>query len=135
MPAFEGRFLTGPQQRNGQSPVQYSAAILGGEITGPLLQGAVQTGRIEWTVDAASQTVQIAAHYSVLRRDGVLVQVRDRSIHPQAIKPANSAGLRTAPEIIVEGEHQDVASPLLVGVLDASGFSTGQVMLRAFRIV
>lgn len=133
-PAFEGRLLTGPQQRISQSPARYSAAILGGELSGPLLAGAVQSGRIEWTVDQESQTMHISAHYAVLRLDGELVEVRDRSVHPQAIKPASIGRLNTAPEIISGGEQQEF-SPLLVGLLDASGFSSGKVTLRAFRVV
>ncbi len=99
-----------------------------------MLAGAVQSGRVEWTVDAASQLVHITAHYAVLCLDGQLVEVRDRSVHPQAIKPASISRLNTAPEIISGGEQQDPA-PLLVGLLDASGFSAGQVTLRAFRVV
>lgn len=133
-PAFEGRLLTGPQQRISQSPARYSAAILGGDLTGPLLAGAVQSGRIEWTVDPESQAMHISAHYSVLRLDGQLVEVRDRSVHPQAIRPASITRLNTAPEIISSGGQQETAS-LLVGMLDASGFSSGQVTLRVFRVV
>jgi hypothetical protein len=133
--AFEGQIRTGPQQRSSASPAEYSAAIVGGEISGPLLAGAVQSGRIEWTVDAASQTMQVTARYAVLRQDGVLVQVRDRSVHPQAIAPAASTRLQTAPEIIFDDAHHGQPACLLVGLLDASGFSSGQVILRAFRVV
>lgn len=133
--AFEGQIRTGPQQRSGDASFRYSAAILGGEIDGPVLAGAVQSGRIEWSVDAASQTMQVTARYAVLRRDGVLVQVTDRSVHPQAIVPAASSRLQTAPEISCEGEHHEQPACLLVGLLDASEFSSGQVKLRAFRIV
>ena len=132
--AFEGQIRTGPQQRSGDA-LRYSAAILGGEITGPVLAGTVQSGRIEWSVDAASQTMQVTARYAVLRGDGVLVQVTDRSVHPQAIVPAASSRLHTAPEISSEGEQHGQPACLLVGLLDASEFSSGQVKLRAFRIV
>lgn len=133
--AFEGQIRTGPQQRSSAAPAQFSAAILGGEISGPLLAGKVQSGRIEWSIDAASQTMQVTARYAVLRHDGVLVQVNDRSVHPQGIAPAASARLQTAPEISTEGEHQDQPACLLVGLLDASDFAAGQVKLRAFRVV
>jgi hypothetical protein len=95
----------------------------------------VQSGRIEWSVDAASQTMQVTARYAVLRHDGLLVQVNDRSVHPQAIAPAASNRLQTAPEIIAESGHPEQPGCLLVGLLDASEFSSGQVKLRAFRIV
>jgi len=133
-PAFEGRLLTGPQQKISQSPARYTASILGGEFKGTLLAGAVQSGRIEWTVDQDSQAMHISAHYAVLRPDGQLVEVRDRSAHPQALRPASITRLHTAPEIVAGGEQQDFA-PLLVGLLDASGFSSGQVVLRVFRVV
>jgi hypothetical protein len=131
-PAFEGTLLTGPQKR--MAAGQYSAAIVGGVFTGPLLAGTVHSGRIDWRIDAASEAMHVTASYAVLRQDGVLVQVKDRSVHPQAIRPAMSTRLRTAPEIISDGGEQEPA-PLLVGLLDASGFSSGQVSLRAFRVV
>jgi hypothetical protein len=133
--AFEGRILTGPQQRSTDSPFRYAAAILGGEIAGPLLAGKVQSGRIEWSVDAASHIMQVTARYAVLRQDGGLVQVTDRSVHPQAIAPAAISRLQTAPEISAEGEHHGQGAYLLVGLLDASQFAAGQVTLRAFRVV
>jgi hypothetical protein len=86
-------------------------------------------------VDDASQTTQVTARYAVLRQDGVLVQVSDRSVHPQAIAPAAGSRLQTAPEIIAECGHQDPPACLLVGLLDASDFPSGRVKLRAFRIV
>jgi hypothetical protein len=134
VPAFEARLRTGPQLRSSLSQAQFSAAILGGELAGPLLQGVVQSGRIEWTIDSASRALHITAHYAVLRHDGVLVQIKDHGIHPQAMKPADSTRLRTSPEISVDGEPHMAAS-LLVGLLDASGFSSGEVTLRAFRVV
>ncbi len=133
--AFEGEIHTGPQLRASAAAGQFSAAILGGEISGPLLTGKVQSGRIDWSIDAASQTMQVTASYAVLRPDGVLVQVKDRSVHPQGIAPAASNRLQTAPEISPEGAHQDQPACLLVGLLDASDFAAGQVRLRAFRVV
>jgi hypothetical protein len=133
-PAFTGTILVGPQLR-GTSPTHFSAAILGGEVSGPLLQGQVLPGRIEWTIDAGSQTMQLSASYAVRCADGLLVQVRDRSVHGGAAAPAAGKGLRTAPELHTDGEHGGLAGSLLVGVLDASGFSAGQVMLRVFRVV
>jgi hypothetical protein len=133
-PAFVGTILVGPQQR-GASPAHFSAAILGGEVTGPLLEGQVLPGRIEWSIDEASQSVQLGASYAVRRADGQLVQVRDRCVHHGAVAPAAGKGLRTAPELHCDGEHGELAGSLLVGVLDASGFPAGQVELRVFRIV
>jgi hypothetical protein len=133
-PAFEGRLLLGPQKRLTQFPARYAAAVLGGEFSGTVLAGVVQTGRVEWTVDADSQSMQISAQYAVLRQDGELVEVRDRSVHPRAVKPASIARLQTAPEIGSAGGLQEPPL-LLVGLLDASGFSKGQVTLRAFRVV
>lgn len=134
-PAYEGHVRTGAQQRSGMAPGHYWAPILGGELTGALLAGAVQSGRIDWSIDAASQTMQIAAQYAVLRADGVLVQIKDRSVHPQAIRPIATARLQTAPELVCEGATGQEFACLLVGLLDVSQFASGQVKLRAFRVV
>ena len=133
--AFVGVFRMGPQQRGADASAARSAAILGGEVTGPLLQGEIQPGRIEWQLDAAGESVQISAHYAVRRPDGALVQVSDRSVHPVATRPAAATGLRTAPQISMDDVPAGQSPCLLVGVLDASGFSAGQVTLRAFRLV
>jgi hypothetical protein len=133
-PAFAGTIFVGPQQR-GTSQAHFSAAILGGEVSGPLLQGQVLPGRIEWTIDAGSQTMQLSASYAVRCADGSLVQVRDRSVQGAAAAPAAGKSLRTVPELHADGELGGLSGSVLVGVLDASGFSAGQVMLRVFRVV
>lgn len=133
--AFIANLLVGRQLRNGAAPVRFSAPVLGGEVTGTLLSGQVQPGLVEWTIDERSNTVELVASYAVLRADGVLVQVRDRSMHPAAVAPAANAGIRTAPALQADSGHIDLPPSVLVGVLDASAFADGKVSLRAFRVV
>lgn len=133
-PAFVATLNVGRQIRNDASPRHFSAPVLGGEVTGPLLTGSVQPGRIEWIIDEASNTVELIASYAVLRADGALIQVRDRSMHAVAAAPAASADIRTAPELHADSAHVELQPSVLVGMLDASGFTEGRVSLRAFRI-
>jgi hypothetical protein len=133
-PAFVATLNVGRQIRNDASPRHFSAPILGGEVTGVLLSGLIQPGRIEWTIDAASNTVELIASYAVLRADGALIQVKDRCVHAVAAAPAASAGIRTAPELLADSAHVELPPSVLVGMLDASGFADGRVSLRAFRI-
>ncbi len=65
-PALEVALRIG-QPRSGTAGWRH-AVIHGGTVTGALMQGAVQSGRLEWLVDPASGAVEVAASMQVLRR-------------------------------------------------------------------
>lgn len=135
VPAFDAHLVVGPARRSAADPASGWAPVTGGEVTGSVLRGVVLPGRVEWHVDHASQCVEIRARFSVLRADGVRVEVRDRAVYPSAVAPGAVVGLCTAPELLDAATEQPVSPMLLVGRLDASGFDAGRVSLRAFRVV
>jgi hypothetical protein len=108
------------------------ALIHGGTVAGTLMQGSVQSGRLEWLVDPASGAVEAAASMLVLRADGVLVELRDRTVHAAAPVQAGLPGVCTAPRLF-DAHGASLPHALLAGRLDASGLARGVVTLRAFE--
>lgn len=133
--AFEGTIEVGAQQRSADNPQRCSAVVTGGEFAGPLLQGSIQAGQVDWLLDATNSMVEITARYAVLRDDGLLVQVTDRCVHAQSTHPSQVRGLRSAPTLHTGGAAIDLEHGVLVAMLDASNFAAGRVTLRAVRIV
>lgn len=132
--AFAARISVGAAEAVESSPGRQWSAVLGGEIHGPLVSGAVQGGRIDWHVDARSQTVEITARFGVLSRDGRLLEIRDRAVFPGAIAPASASVIATAPMLVEQADEVPARPALLVGRLDASRFADGVVQLDAFEV-
>ena len=107
------------------------AAIHGGSVAGALMQGRVQSGRLEWLVDPASGAVAVVARVQMRRDDGVLVELCDRTTHAGA-DGSDFPGLTTAPQLL-DAAGASLPHPVLAGRLDASGFARGVVTLRAFE--
>lgn len=107
------------------------ATILGGSMIGGLLQGEVQSGRIEWLVDPASGAVEVAASMQVLRSDGARIELRDRSSAAGADHQHGMPGVPTAPRLF-DAAGVPLPQPMLAGRLDASLLAQGAVTLRAF---
>src|SRR5689334_4520522 len=74
------------------------AVARAGLASGSLLQGSVQTGQLQWLVDPASGAVQVALDLLLLRADGALIRLRDRSAHREGA-PLELPGVPTAPEL------------------------------------
>ena len=109
------------------------AQVRTGLATGSLLQGLVRQGQIAWLVDPASGAVQVAADMVLVRRNGALVRLRDRSAHACAV-PFGYPGVPTAPELFdAAGRALESPGPL-AGLLDASGLGRGLIQLRAFAL-
>jgi hypothetical protein len=133
-PAFEILLKVGPAHSAGADGL-LTAAIVGGTAEGKLLTGAVQPGRVDWRSDSSSSMVEITASFGVLRENGELVQLRDRSVYPAAVAPATLSSLPSSPEMLdASGDHA-LSPTLLVGRLDATGFAAGHVKLSVFRVV
>lgn len=132
--AFSARISVGAAETVASSPGRRWSAVIGGEIHGPLVSGAVQGGRIDWHVDARSQTVEITARFGVLGRDGRLLEIRDRAVFPGVVPPASVPVISTAPMLVEQADEVPATPALLVGRLDASRFADGVVQLDAFEV-
>jgi len=107
------------------------AQVRAGLATGSLLQASVRQGQLEWLVDPASGAVQVVAGMLLVRRDGALIRLRDRSAHAQAAA-FGYPGVCTAPELFDAAGIALPAPGPLAGLLDASGLGRGLVRLRVF---
>jgi hypothetical protein len=133
-PAFTARIAVGAGSRISFQPGLRHASILGGEITGPLLNGTVQGGNVQWHIDAANGQVEIAARLVVLRSDGVLLELRDIARYPADSLPSATASIATTPVLMETAGELPATPALLVGRLDASQFANGVVLLHAFEV-
>jgi hypothetical protein len=108
------------------------AVVHGGAVTGRLMHGTVQSGMLEWLVDPASGAVDLAARLQVLRTDGVLVELRDRTAHAGADRCASLPGWPTAPQLFEAASGRPITTLPLTGRLDTTSLGRGVVGLRAF---
>jgi hypothetical protein len=107
------------------------ALVLAGMVEGSLMQGTVQSGQLEWLVDPASGAVEVAIDMLLVRADGALIRLRDRSAPADDAAQRASPGLSTAPELF-DAAGTLLAPARLAGHLDVSGLGRGVVWLRAF---
>jgi hypothetical protein len=108
--------------------------VQAGLVTGSFMRGTVQSGQLEWLVDPASGAVEFTVHMKVMRADGVLVQVRDRTVHAGTDDLPELPGLPTAPELLDAIGKPLLAPTQFAGRLDATDLRRGVVRLRAFNL-
>lgn len=128
---FEAQLRLGSPQRLAGN--HRWARISGGDVTGGLLRGSVQSGRMDWHVDPASGAVEVAVTCRILRSDGIMVELRDRSVGARAPKLAQESGLGTAPALFDAAGTKMKAPARLAGCLDAD-IGNGLARLRAFDL-
>jgi hypothetical protein len=126
--AFQAALRLGPVH-TGQGNHRW-AGIVAGSFSGARLSGRVHEGRMDWFVDPCCGSVEIAMACTVVRVDGGLIELRDRTVSVSASDRADLPGHPTSPEL------SDVAGAFapqrLVGRLDTTAFWRGFVSLRAF---
>jgi hypothetical protein len=130
-PAFAADLALGPITPQQGAPSQLWAVIQGGTVTGRLLRGAIQHGRIEWRRDPVAGLVEVTTRFTVLREDGRLVEVQDRGVGPASGEASANVAVCTAP-VLMEAGHPAPAA-LLVGRLDPTNVATGVLSLHAFE--
>jgi hypothetical protein len=129
-PALEAALRIGPAQ-SGAGNHRW-AQVVDGTVAGSVLQGVVQSGRLDWHVDPASGAVSATTRVQVLRSDGVLVELRDRTTHAGTDRLAALPGWSTAPELFEAASGRPVTAGPLTGRLDTADLGRGVVRLRAF---
>lgn len=129
-PVLEAWLQTGAPQ-SGQYGRRH-ARVHGGAVTGSLMRGTVQSGRLDWLVDPASGAVEVTARVQVLSADGALIELRDRTAPAVAAGFAAQPGWPTAPELFEAASGKSVTDQPLAGRLDTAAIARGLVRLRAF---
>jgi hypothetical protein len=111
------------------------AELLGGEVTGPLLSGRVESGRIDWCVDPMSGATDLTIACMVRDHRGRRFRLQDRTTHAAVDQLAMQPGIPTAPALFDAGGSPRLAQGSLLGRLDARAFPQGRVRLSAFRAI
>jgi hypothetical protein len=80
--AFEARIRVAPAYELGPVPggIKRVVPILGGEVSGPRLQGQVMPGGADWQVVQEDGLTNLVARYTMQVSDGTLISVVNRGI-------------------------------------------------------
>lgn len=118
-------------------------ALLGGEVTGPALQGHIREGGGDWALVRADGTSVIDARYTIEATDGALIYVQSRGLRvsSKAVLESMRAGLPVDPTAVYfratplfeapEGVHGWLNQHLFVATVER--LPTG-VRLQVFQI-
>lgn len=102
-------------------------------MTGPGLEGEIEGGQVEWTLDPTGRAHDLTTRFFVRRADGRRLEVRDRLA--SAGRPRLGRARASAPEVReLSGEPAGQASGL-TGMLQAADLSSGWLTITAFRAV
>jgi hypothetical protein len=112
----------------------WRAPIVGGEVHGPLANGVILPGEIEWRVDSVAQSTQVNARYALQLEDGCIVHVVDSGVAPQQLVPSQAQRMHTAPEFSSDDLHGWAHGSVFLGALDATRFEHGSVKLRVLKV-
>ena len=138
--AVKSEWVTTVTLRLQPGDIQDAAAgnmiILGGEASGPLLQGGVQPGTLEWLHDPVRNALQLTAHFDLQANDGRRMRVVDRAMIAaprltQCLEP-----VFTVPEIeVLSGEQRDPLPALYLSRMDAKQLGAGTLRMDVHRIL
>ena len=114
-----------------------SAIILGGDARGPLLNGEVLPGALEWSQDPARGVLHLSARYDLQDEHGLRIHVADSAT--VAIKNASGhwEGLfPTSPDLqLISGAATACPHGLYLGRMDARQLDAGKLRLNVHRVV
>ncbi len=114
-----------------------SAIILGGDARGPLMNGEVLPGTLEWSLDAARGVLRLSARYDLQDGNGLRIHVADRTM--LAVTAASghwSVPFSTAPDLqLISGPAMACPDALYLGRLDARELDAGKLRLNVHRVL
>jgi hypothetical protein len=110
-PAFSIRAKVGPIQDLGQTSRGHRRVIdiLGGEVSGPKLEGEILPGGADWQIVRLDGTIEVVARYTIKAKSGATVYVQNEGLRvatPEILKrmtagelmPPDAYYFRTAPK-------------------------------------
>jgi hypothetical protein len=116
--------------------LQGSGLILGGEASGPLMQGPVQPGTFDWSHDPARRALQVTACFDVQGIDGGCLRISDRAMVYGLRLAQCGQTISTVPHIeLLGGDARNSAPALYVGRMDARELGAGKLRMDAHRIL
>ena len=68
--------------------------ILGGEVSGPRLDGEILPGGADWQIVRADGTIEVVARYTIRAKSGALVYVQNEGLR---LQKGSDVYFRTAP--------------------------------------
>lgn len=114
--------------------VQGSAYILGGRATGPLLDGRVLPGHLEWAVETGRGVLRWTAHYD-LEADPMRIHVADRGTALVSSADYWSAPFSTTPDLEPVSGPAVLGNALHLGRMDASELGAGRLRMNVHRVL
>jgi len=132
--AFEARVRIGEVLRVGASShgLRQLIPIVGGEVSGPMLEGEVVPGGADWQLVRPDGVLELDARYTVRASDGALIHVRNRGIwHGLGGKPY----VRTVAqfEAPLDGPHAALNRSVFLGTVSLA--PPAAVRVTFFRVV
>jgi hypothetical protein len=116
------------------SAAQGRAYILGGRATGPLLDGMVLPGNLEWSVDAERGALKWAAHYD-LEAGVTRIHIADRATVPVPSQDYWRLPFSTTPDLEPVNGPSILRHALHLGRMDASQLGAGRLRMNVHRIL
>jgi hypothetical protein len=126
--AFTLHLETGEAQAVAGSTDCWSAEVRGGRVTGLQLHGEVESGRIDFALDAEAGVVRASTRLIIRTPSGAHVELQDVAERTGRAKLQQLCGR-------CELMHGGVQRPaLLVGRMDASALRSGKLSMSVFEV-
>lgn len=111
-----------------------SAHILGGRAIGPLLDGMVLPGNLEWSVDTERGALKWAAHYD-LESAALRIHVADRATVLVSSEDYWKQPFSTTPDLEPVIGPPGLRNALHLGRMDASELGAGRLRMNVHRVL
>lgn len=119
------------------SAITGTAIILGGEARGPLMNGTVLPGTLQWSLESARGVLSLSARYDLQADNGLRIHVADRATMPVTAASGHwDTPFSTAPDLQqISGPATAFPEALYLGRMDASQLDAGKLSLNVHRVL